>query len=275
MLARQSLVRTVQVFCTGAAATLVSLAPASPASAATYFVPCNNVGALQTAITNANSTPTTTDTINLAPGCPYQLTSPLPSVQSPIVINGNGATLTRTAASKFRILTVDGGNLTLRAATVSNGDVTGHTGAVEPGAGGGIVVTGGGKLTASASRIQGNQADFGGGLSVFGGSSAELDATTVTSNHAVNNGGGIASDGTLTVVASNIVRNTASIGGGLANLSPGKATLTLSNVSNNTATNGPGGIFNNAGPTGVTLQLTSVAANTPSNCGGTVPGCVN
>ncbi|MET7539096.1 hypothetical protein [Streptomyces sp. NPDC005507] len=301
MLTRKSLVRTAQVLCIGTAVTLAPVALAAPASAATLPVACSET-ALRTAINTANSTPGG-DTLNLRPGCLYKLTTELPAITSPVVINGNLATITRTSGT-FRILTVNGGNLTLRSAVLSNGDATGSP--VQNGAGGAIVVTGNGTLNLSGSVIRNNHAAFGGGVSVFSGSVANLSADTFTGNSATQNGGGLVSDGTvtvnlsqfrgnsagsagggiasigtLTVNVSNIVNNTApNGGGGLANGVPsasgGTSKVTASNISNNSASGvNPGGIYNNGGT--VTLHADRVAANTPNNCLNSptvVPGCI-
>ncbi|WP_112465385.1 hypothetical protein [Streptomyces triticisoli] len=301
MFTRGFFVRTTQVLCISTLATLASTAPASSASATAQNVACSQT-ALRDAIDTANASPDS-NTLNLARNCPYQLTTELPAITTPITINGNSATLTRTSGS-FRILTVDGGNLTLRSAVIADGDATGSP--LVTGAGGGIVVTGNGTLTVTGSVIKDNHADFGGGISVFNGSQAHLTGTVVRGNSATRNGGGLVNDGTLTVKASQISRNTADgAGGGIANI--GTLTVTASNIADNTAQTGggiangvpsapggtttvsfsrishnhadddnPGGIYNNQGT--VTLRTTVVAANTPNNCRTsptTVPGCFN
>ncbi|MFE2737150.1 hypothetical protein [Streptomyces sp. NPDC059349] len=297
---RKSLVRTAQALCVGTAVTLAPVALAAPASAATLPVACSQT-ALQNAINTANSTPGG-DTLNLRAGCLYKLTTGLPAITSPVVINGNLATLKRTSGT-FRILTVNGGSLTLRAAVLAHGDATGSS--FQNGAGGAVVVDGNGTLNLSASVIRNNHAAFGGGVSVFSGSNAHISGVTFTGNSATQNGGGLVSDGTvtvdlsqfhgntagntgggiasigtLTVNISNLVNNTATNGGGLANGVPaasgGTSTVTASNISNNSAAIAkPGGIYNNGGT--VTLRATRVAANTPSNCLNSptpVPGCI-
>ncbi|SEC39893.1 hypothetical protein [Streptomyces sp. TLI_105] len=289
-----------QALCIGAA-TLTPTALAPAAWAATLPVACSET-ALRNAIDTANSTPGSSDTLDLARGCAYRLTTELPAITLPIVINGNGATLTRVAGA-FRILTVDGGALTLRATVLSNGDATGSV--VANGAGGAILVSNGGSLNLSAAVLRNNHANFGGGIAVSAGSPAQITASALTGNSAAQNGGGIVSDGTvavsfsqlsgntaggagggvasvgtLTVNPSNIVNNTAQTDGGLANGVPavagGTSTVTASNISNNSAGAGnPGGVYNNGGT--VTLNRTRVAANTPSNCLNSpspVPGCV-
>ncbi|MFG2262374.1 hypothetical protein [Streptomyces sp. NPDC048720] len=303
MLSRKSLARTAQVLCIGAAATLAQTAPALASSAAVLPVACSQT-ALVNAINTANSNPGS-DTLNLAKGCVYSPTAELPRIYSTIVVNGNGATITRaTTAPAFRILTVDGGNLTLRALTISRGDATGSP--IQTGAGGGVVVTGNGTLNANAVVIQGNRADFGGGVSTFSGSTTTINAGVVAGNTAGSDGGGLFSHGNLVVTASTISRNTAGIagggianigrltvrasnirnntadtGGGLANGVPsapgGSSTISISNISNNTAHgSNPGGIYNNQGT--VNLTSTPVINNTPNNCATSptpVPGCFN
>lgn len=301
MFPRTSLVRAVQGLCAGVAAMLASTALATPASAATLPVACSQT-ALRNAIIAANNTPAS-DTLLLTARCTYQLTTELPAITSPIVISGSAATITRTAGT-FRILTVDGGNLSVLSTTITNGDATGSS--VQNGAGGGIVVTGNGTLNLTSSTIRNNHANFGGGISVFSGSQAQVTGTTITANSATQNGGGIVSDGTvtvtsalirgnsagnvgggvanigtLTVISTNILANTATNGGGgLANgvpaVSGGTATLIAGTIRNNTAggTN-PGGIYNNGGT--VALSGTVVVANNPNNCLTSptpVPGCI-
>ena len=95
--------------------------------------PCS-AAYLIAAINNANATPATEDTIDLSPGCLYELTSVdnftdgsngLPSIVSTIVIKGNGATIQRSFTSgtpAFRIFHVSNiGMVTLNDLTVSNG----------------------------------------------------------------------------------------------------------------------------------------------------------
>lgn len=210
MLTRTSLVRTAQVLFMGATVTLASTALAAPASAATLNVACTQA-ALQAAITTANGT-TASDTLNLAPGCTYQLTAELPAITTTVLINGNGATINRQSGT-FRILTVNGGNLTLRTATLSNGD-----------AGGSPIAT------------------DAGGLSVFSGSLANVGTSTFRSNIATQNGGGIVSDGTVNVTASQITANQAAgAGGGIAHI--GTLSVRATSITGNTATFG-GGLAN-------------------------------
>src|SRR5438105_13983677 len=77
-----------------------ALALAPPASAATFNIACGDVAGLKNAINQANATPTTPSTINLAARCPYVLATPvsatndgLPPVASPITLKGNGSAI--------------------------------------------------------------------------------------------------------------------------------------------------------------------------------------
>ncbi|MFJ9846720.1 hypothetical protein ACIRYZ_41065 [Kitasatospora sp. NPDC101155] len=278
----------------GAAAFMVTGLAATPAAAQT-FVPCTTA-ALASAITNAN---TSGDTLALAPGCVYDLTTPLPDIQNTITIKGHGATITRDpGAPAFRILTVDStGNLDLREAIIANGDATGDFG-------GGI--RNDGVLTVRRSLIRDNHADFSGGISGNTGSTTNVDRSLISGNSALHNGGGLGNDGTMTITKSAVVNNNAlelgggvandatlnvsqsnvidnsasgptGAGGGIANFGGAGATTTLtsSKVASNIATNAPGGVYNNGGT--VTLNFTAVLANNPTNCFGSptaVPGCV-
>ncbi|MEV6165924.1 right-handed parallel beta-helix repeat-containing protein [Streptomyces sp. NPDC052052] len=302
MLTRKSLVRTAQVLCMGTATALVPIALATPASAAPLPVMCSEA-ALHGAIDAANNSPGS-DTLNLAPRCTYLLYTELPPITSPIVINGNGDTIASVPGT-FRILTVDGGSLTLAAATLTNGDATGSS--IRQGEGGAIVVTDHGSLSLARTLIAKNRADFGGGVSVFGDSQAQVTRSVFTGNTAGVNGGALTSDGNTTVRSSHFSENTAgNVGGAIANT--GMLTVNGSTLLNNTAPNGggglanevtaapggtstvsgsvisgnsadgvdPGGIYNDAGT--VTLRASVVIRNTPNNCLNSpspVPDCRN
>ena len=172
------------------------------------------------------------DVIALATGATYTLIiadnttngpTGLPIITSAITIEGNGATITRSAASgtpAFRMAAVEpGADLTVSNLTVSNFDSPMSTG--NPGEGGAFL--NGGTLTVNASTISGNSAEPGGGV----------DAR----------GGGIFNGGTLTLTNSTISGNTAvgsggSIGGGII-VRPGTTTtITSSTFSANSGNNG-------------------------------------
>lgn len=126
-------------------------------------VPCNET-ALKTAIGNANTHGG--GSIRLAPNCTYTITTPdmsdpdtgLPTVTTPITVQGNGDTITRDrAALPFRLFRVGAqGRLALNRVTVRKGHTAGN--------GGGILVDGGGVLRLDGSRIVDNVAAQGGGI---------------------------------------------------------------------------------------------------------------
>lgn len=175
------------------------------------------------------------DTIVLASGATYTLTTVdntgegpngVPVVSSPITINGNGATITRSSASgtpQFRLTDiVSGGSLTLNDLTVSNFDEPAGPGVNGvQGLGGAILAHG--DLAVNNSTISGNRAEF----------SVTTDA----------DGGAIWAGGTLTVTNSTISGNTAagrggSVGGGIIVRPGAVATITSSTFSGNSGQQG-------------------------------------
>ncbi len=146
------------------------------------------------------------DTIVLAAAATYTLTSSdnspqtgpdgLPIISSPITIQGNGATITRSAVAgtpQFRIFYQDvGSSLTLNQLTVSNGDSPGFGGA--PGSGGAVYSVG--SLTITNSTITGNKTEPGGGVDargggIFDGIALTMVNSTVSGNTAVGTGGSV------------------------------------------------------------------------------------
>jgi hypothetical protein len=242
-------------------------------------VPCNEA-ALRTAVVAANNAGG--GTLDLSPACTYTLTTPasgengLAVITTPIRINGNLATITRSSsAAAFRFFEVGGsGNLTLNAVKLSNGRAQ-NGGAI-------LVNAGGARLTLLASTVTGNTATSigGGGIINLGtaeingstlsnntgvgggafnsqaGSTTTFKDSTVTGNHAIV-GGGIASLGTLTLngtrVASNDVTGPGAFGGGVANGGTLTVTggLTHDNVASGDNARG-GGLYNQA-----TMKVTS------------------
>jgi Ca2+-binding RTX toxin-like protein len=154
----------------------------------------------------------------------------LPSVTSPITLNGNGHTLQRstvTGTADFRLLHVaDTGNLTLNHITLTNGQ------AGPPYYFGGGAVFNNGTLALNESTVSGNS--DGGLYNRYHIGTATLTNSTVSGN----SGGGIDNGGILTVSDSTISGNTDNYGGGISN--DGILTLTNSTVSGNTAYFGGG-----------------------------------
>src|SRR5690606_15762581 len=135
------------------------------------------------------------DTINLAANCTYTFTtgdatnpdSALPRITTPIVINGNGATIERADGSPyFRLLYVtNSGDLTLNHITVRGGSAT---------SGGGIYIAGG-ILTVTNTTFSDNDANsMGGGIYNMAGSTLTVSNSVFSGNSAYSYGGAIRSD---------------------------------------------------------------------------------
>jgi CSLREA domain-containing protein len=216
------------------------------------------------------------DTINLAPGGTYALTSTL-SLASGVetTINGNGATLTRSmGAGTFRIIDVG------QFAILSIDRVTITKGVVFEGSGGGILVEARGRVTVTnttisdnlARRLPGIAAGDGGGIAVLDGAAITIVNSTISGNSAEGSGGGIfSSKSSVTVANSTFSGNSAKgFGGGL--FVDGTATIRNSTIAFNSADSDNagggegGGIFVFSGgqstpPGTVTLQSTIVGDN--------------
>jgi len=267
--------------------------PMSVTRAAEFDVGCNVtelIGAINTANGNGQA-----DTINLAAGCTYTLTTVedttdgdngLPSIITPITINGHGATIERSgSAPDFRIFHVaSGGDLTLNNITIANGKATDYgggiyndggtvnisystlsdnTAAVE---GGGGVYNSSGTVGISHSTLSGNTATYGGGIYSEAGV-LNISDSTLSSNGAIY-GGGILSYGTLNINNSTLSGNIATEqGGGICNYE-GVVNINNSTLSGNTASSGGGGIYNSGGT--VNIKNTILAGNSPDNCVGTM-----
>ena len=107
-----------------------------------------DVAALVGAINTANGNGAGSDTIQLAAGCVYTLTAVdntttlgrngLPVVTTAIIIQGNGSTIQRSAATDFRLLAIDTpGNLSLFDLNLTGGLARGNNGTNGRDAGGG------------------------------------------------------------------------------------------------------------------------------------------
>jgi hypothetical protein len=236
------------------------------------------------AINNANTNPGS-DTIDLASSCVYELdvvdnttdgNNGLPSITSPIVINGNGATIRRgTGAQKsaIRLLHISqGGDLVLNDLTLLDGmaieptDVT----LLIPNSGGAILNNG--NLVVNNSLITANRAKLKGG-GIYNVGTMTINQTTIQNNEAnIGNepnesGGGILNTGTATINDSTIANNVASqAAGGIGNT--GDLTITNSTVSGNSTTLSgivSGAAILNAG--NATISYTTIANNVGTTSG--------
>ncbi|MCP4358984.1 MAG: DUF11 domain-containing protein [Chloroflexi bacterium] len=181
---------------------------------------------LITAITNANADPAA-DTITLAAGCAYTLTlaavpnadsyygaTGLPEIDTPITIDGNGATIVRDASSaEFRLFYVGvNGDLTLDSLTLSGGyfrggagprteDTDGGGGGGGGGAGVGGAIFNQGNITLTQTTLTGNTAHGGGdswdsgALNDVGGGGGSIDADGVGTSGGGTAGGDGGSQG--------------------------------------------------------------------------------
>ncbi|MDQ3764044.1 MAG: hypothetical protein M3460_21325 [Actinomycetota bacterium] len=259
---------------------MAALTPA--AQAITIPVACSE-DALVAAVNQANSTPTA-DTLVLAGGCTYRLTSPhggltngLPVITTPMEMIGP-ATITRSSLLLFRIAEVSStGSLTLTTSVVlTNGSAVGD--------GGGILNRG--AVTLTNSSLSGNFATLnGGGLANADTPSGTAPAATftrspVSGNTALLRGGGVYNGlrGTLTTTGVSgsplrITGNTGSQGGGIAAVNSTATTLTQTAVTTNRALLTAGGVYREGGT--MTTTNSPITGNTPNNCVGSVPAVPN
>jgi len=272
---------------TAIAGGLVTLA--SAAQAITIPVACSE-NALVAAVNLANSTPTA-DTLVLAGGCTYGMTTShggaknaLPVITTPIEMIGP-ATVTNASPlglGMFRIAEVGRtGSLTLTTGVAfTRGNVIGS--------GGGILNRG--AVTLTGSTLTGNTATGnGGGLANANTPTGTAPAATFTNSPVTGNttllgdGGGIYNGrrGTLTVTGVSgsplfITANSAGRGGGIAAVNATATTLTQTAVTNNhalLAVGVSGGVYRQGGT--MTTTNSPITANTPNNCVGSVPAVPN
>jgi parallel beta-helix repeat protein len=260
---------------------MAALTPA--AWAITIPVACSE-NALVAAVNKANST-SAADTLVLAGGCTYNLTSAhggltdgLPVITTPIEMIGP-ATITRSSLLLFRIAEVSPtGKLTLTTSVaLTNGSAVGDGGAI----------LNHGAVTLTNSNLSGNIATLnGGGLANADTPSGTAPAATftrspVTNNTATLRGGGIYNGqrGTLTTTGVSgspltISGNTATgNGGGIAAVESTATTLTQTSVTANHAVITAGGVYREGGT--MTTTNSPITANTPNNCVGSAPAVPN
>jgi predicted outer membrane repeat protein len=246
-------------------------AMAGPTTSGIVTVPCNTK-----ALTSALSGASNGEKLQLAFGCTYLLTKPLPAIDTSLTIVGLGATLDRSEAPRtplFTILAVDGGDVTFVEVNFRNGVgrqdtcvLVGHdcadaadiysAGAIAN-EGGNITVLGGtftdnssqgyggaianddGTLTMTSTYFVDNRANRGGGA-IYND-----DTMTLRSSHFLDNrgkyGGAIYNEGTATIIGTTFIQGDSLDGGALYN--EDQATLSSVTMQNNSAAFG-GGIYN-------------------------------
>jgi uncharacterized repeat protein (TIGR01451 family) len=158
----------------------------------------------------------------------------LPAIITPITINGNGSTLTRTGTANFRLFVVPaGGTLALLDMVLINGSSLNS---------GGAILIDGGTLTANTVTFDANAAASGGGLAITAGSVTLADSIFDGNSASLTVGGALAnSGGTLTLNRVTVNNNTASVSGGGISVTGGNTTLANSTISNNTTSAGSAG----------------------------------
>jgi hypothetical protein len=179
--------------------------------------------------------------------------SGLPPIQSPIVIEGQHATIERSAAPgtpPMRIFAVDGGVLTLADVTLRGGAIDASFANGSAGRGGAIRITSG-TLMLQDANVMANRAAEGGGISIEGGSSqVEIVRSFIHGNEAPGGlGGGIAvvNSASLVVGDSFITANDAEDGGGIGIDYGITVTIMGSTVRGNTAREHGGGVHSRGG----------------------------
>jgi predicted outer membrane repeat protein len=273
------------------------------ALAATINVACGDIPGLKVAITTASPG----DTVSLAAGCTYTLTTVdnvdgslfgpngLPRINQLLTIEGNGSTITNSGAFQFRFFDLGAAaNLTLNRVTLSNGSVANQ--------GGAILLKTGGHLATREVIFSGNVATAGGGaIYGQGGTTLKVTEDTFSNNGSggTAGGGGILSLGTAAVERSTFTGNSGDLGGAIMIGPPGSlsvvnstltankansfgnaiknfgtAVVTSSTLSGNLSTTSDGASSSTGSGTGTgsfMLQDTIVANGTPSNCSAVGP----
>lgn len=235
-------------------------------------VPCD-AGALIAAINRANASPGP-DTLNLAAGCTYVLTTVenykdgpngLPSISTQIAINGSGATIERDQdGDPFRIFHIaTNGDLALNQVTVRGGNVNHDAG------GSGIYSRG--RLALTKSTVAENWTRFGGCGALNNLGTATLTNSTVIDNDVLHSCGGICNSGALTLFDSAVESNGSGYAAG-GILNTGSLDVIDSSISRNSSfiwAEGPigwcGGINNEAK---MTVQNSIITGNSAIYYGG-------
>ena len=195
----------------------------------------------------------------------YYVFAGLPLITSEIIIEGNGAKISRSgsAAPASIMICTASGNLTLNSVTVQGG--------YGPIFGGGILNFG--TLTVNNSKITKNYARRGGGIYTSGLTAAttNINNSSISKYYSAAVGGGIATGdafnapgGTVNINLSQISKNTVSTywGGGIYNAG-GTVTVTNSTISGNKAVGNfsrGGGVTNGYGGT-INIQNSLISKN--------------
>ena len=136
------------------------------------------------------------------------LSAALPHISSDVSIEGNDYTV--SGKNRFRILAVNGGNLTVTNLTMTNG-----------------------------------KADWGGAIANVNGGTLSINDSTVSRSRATE-GGAIGNDGTLSISNSDLVDNSADNGGAIHNIG-GTLHITGGSINRNASKDFGGAIYSEVG----------------------------
>jgi hypothetical protein len=199
------------------------------------------------------------DVINLASGATYTFTGALtgagttgaiatPVVTTPITINGNNSTITRTSTSGlFRYFYVFGGNLTLNDLTVTNAQL--------PVQADGTIYNDDGTLTINRSTLFGNGGNGGG--AVTNRANGTATATLTVADSVIRNNSSSSPNASY---GSGAGVNTLAVENGTAN-----TTITNTRITANVATNQGAGVSNGAYDNGATSTTTITRSSITGN----------
>ena len=167
---------------------------------------------------------------------------PLPPITSEITIEGNGYTI--SASERFRIFDVDGGALTIRNITLTDGKAS---------RGGALLLKNGGRATVADVTFRENLAFFGGAIATDSADDRlAVRNSSFIGNTAETSGGAITIEGgSVEISGSAFVDNRAEARGGAIAMLRGRAAISNSTVTGNAAEKG-GAIYANGGETALT-----------------------
>lgn len=185
----------------------------------------------------------------------------LPLITSNITINGNGFAIERDSSMPlFRVISINGGTLTINDATIRNGSATGGF----LSGGGNILVANNGRLNLFNSVVETGVSTLGGGILNFSGTINVVDSLIQTNATylANENGAGINNAGVATITNSHIFGNVAFSASGAGIYNTGTMTVTNSTLSENISIQHGAGIYNTGT---LTLNNVTIIANTSFN----------
>ena len=180
------------------------------------------------------------------------LSAKLPPITSEITLEGNGYTI--SAKNQFQIFDVDGGKLTIKDVTLSQGSGS---------RGGAIRLHNGAQVTAANVDFRDNDAGWGGAISTESATDKlVVENSSFSRNNAGNEGGAIATDGGVVDVNGSVFRDNRAVDeGGAVAILRGQVAIANSTLSSNEAKKG-GGIYAKGGETTLThLTLMDNAAS--------------